>query len=148
MLKAVAKEPAARYHRAEQMADDLRREVRDAPAFLATATMRLAINLAHSARARHEAPGDGWLREPVDGPGPRERRAPGAVDAEDRRAAAALLVVEADPVHRARSRVAAHPASSAESTRGAPGRRGVPAPPPASRQWTRPALPRRPRSLS
>ena len=27
-----------------------RREVRDAPAFLATATMRLAINVAHSAR--------------------------------------------------------------------------------------------------
>ena len=43
-----------------------RREVRDAPAFLATATMRLAINLAQSARARHEAPGDAWLREPVD----------------------------------------------------------------------------------
>ena len=43
-----------------------RREVRDAPAFLATATMRLAINVTDSARARHEAPGDGWLPEPID----------------------------------------------------------------------------------
>jgi len=43
-----------------------RREIRDAPAFLATATMRLAINVADSARARHEAPSDAWLPEPVD----------------------------------------------------------------------------------
>jgi RNA polymerase sigma-70 factor, ECF subfamily len=43
-----------------------RREVRDAPAFLATATTRLAINVTDSARARHEAPGDDWLPEPVD----------------------------------------------------------------------------------
>jgi RNA polymerase sigma-70 factor (ECF subfamily) len=43
-----------------------RREVRDAHAFLATATMRLAINVADSARARHEAPGGAWLPEPVD----------------------------------------------------------------------------------
>ena len=43
-----------------------RREVRDAPAFLATATMRLAINLTQSARARHEAPSDAWLPEPID----------------------------------------------------------------------------------
>jgi RNA polymerase sigma-70 factor (ECF subfamily) len=43
-----------------------RREVRDAPAFLATATTRLAINVTDSARARHEAPGDDWLPEPVE----------------------------------------------------------------------------------
>ena len=43
-----------------------RREVRDASAFLATATMRLAINVAESARARHEAPSSAWLPEPVD----------------------------------------------------------------------------------
>ena len=43
-----------------------RREIRDAPAFLATATMRLAINVADSARARHEAPSDAWLPEPID----------------------------------------------------------------------------------
>jgi RNA polymerase sigma-70 factor (ECF subfamily) len=43
-----------------------RPEVRDAHAFLATATMRLAINVADSARARHEAPGGAWLPEPVD----------------------------------------------------------------------------------
>ena len=43
-----------------------RREVRDAPAFLATATTRLAINVTQSARTRHEALGDGWLPDPVD----------------------------------------------------------------------------------
>jgi RNA polymerase sigma-70 factor, ECF subfamily len=43
-----------------------RHEVRDAPAFLATATMRLAINVADSARVRHETPSDAWLHEPVD----------------------------------------------------------------------------------
>jgi RNA polymerase sigma-70 factor, ECF subfamily len=43
-----------------------RREVRDALAFLATATTRLAINVADSARARHEAPSGAWLPEPID----------------------------------------------------------------------------------
>jgi RNA polymerase sigma-70 factor (ECF subfamily) len=43
-----------------------RREVRDAPAFLATATTRLAINVADSARARHEAPSEACLPEPID----------------------------------------------------------------------------------
>ena len=43
-----------------------RREIRDAPAFLATATMRLAINVADSARARHESPSDAWRPEPID----------------------------------------------------------------------------------
>jgi RNA polymerase sigma-70 factor, ECF subfamily len=41
-------------------------DVRDANAFLATATTRLAINVADSARARHEAPSGGWLPEPID----------------------------------------------------------------------------------
>jgi RNA polymerase sigma factor (sigma-70 family) len=49
-----------RWHRTD------RREVRDARAFLATATMRLAINLVDSARARHEASGDAWRPEPID----------------------------------------------------------------------------------
>ena len=43
-----------------------RRGVRNAAAFLATATTRLAINVVDSARARHEAPGGGWLPEPID----------------------------------------------------------------------------------
>lgn len=42
------------------------REVRDAPAFLATATTRVAINITESARARHETLGDAWLPEPID----------------------------------------------------------------------------------
>jgi RNA polymerase sigma-70 factor (ECF subfamily) len=43
-----------------------RHEIRDARAFLATATTRLAINVVDSARARREAPGGGWLPEPID----------------------------------------------------------------------------------
>lgn len=43
-----------------------RREVRDAPAFLTTATTRLAINAARSAPARHETPSGDRLPEPVD----------------------------------------------------------------------------------
>ena len=38
----------------------------DAPAFLATITKRLAINLAQSARSRHETYIGTWLPEPVD----------------------------------------------------------------------------------
>ncbi|HEV7732050.1 MAG TPA: RNA polymerase sigma-70 factor [Candidatus Binatia bacterium] len=40
--------------------------VRDPPAFLVTTTTRLAINLAQSARARHETYVGQWLPEPVD----------------------------------------------------------------------------------
>lgn len=40
--------------------------VRNAPAYLATATMRHAINVLQSARARHEAYVGPWLPEPVD----------------------------------------------------------------------------------
>lgn len=43
-----------------------RTTVRDPPAFLATTTTRLAINLAESARSRHEACIGPWLPEPVD----------------------------------------------------------------------------------
>src|SRR4051812_18658890 len=43
-----------------------RREIRDPSAFLATATARVAINVADSARARHEAPNGAWLPEPID----------------------------------------------------------------------------------
>lgn len=38
----------------------------DAPAFLATMTIRLAINLTQSARSRHETYTGSWLPEPVD----------------------------------------------------------------------------------
>jgi RNA polymerase sigma-70 factor (ECF subfamily) len=41
-------------------------EVRDAPAFLATTTKRLALNVAQSARARRETSADPWDTEPVD----------------------------------------------------------------------------------
>jgi RNA polymerase sigma factor (sigma-70 family) len=40
--------------------------VRDAPAFLAKTTTRLAINVVRSARSRRETPAGRWVREPVD----------------------------------------------------------------------------------
>jgi RNA polymerase sigma-70 factor, ECF subfamily len=43
-----------------------RGEVRDAAAFLATATTRVAINVSQSARARREVHVGQWLAEPVD----------------------------------------------------------------------------------
>ncbi|WP_371778260.1 RNA polymerase sigma-70 factor [Streptosporangium subroseum] len=43
-----------------------RSTVLDPPAFLATTTTRLAINVAQSARARHETYVGPWLPEPVD----------------------------------------------------------------------------------
>ena len=43
-----------------------RSAVRDAPAFLATTTTRLAINVIQSARSRREGPAGPWLPEPVD----------------------------------------------------------------------------------
>jgi len=43
-----------------------RNEVRDAAAFLATATKRVALNVAQSARARRETSIDPWHPEPVD----------------------------------------------------------------------------------
>jgi RNA polymerase sigma-70 factor (ECF subfamily) len=43
-----------------------RNKVRDAAGFLATTTKRLALNVAQSARARHETSIDPWHPEPVD----------------------------------------------------------------------------------
>jgi RNA polymerase sigma-70 factor (ECF subfamily) len=43
-----------------------RNAVQDVPAFLATTTTRLCLNIVHSARSRREAFVDSWLREPVD----------------------------------------------------------------------------------
>ena len=43
-----------------------RSEVRDAAAFLATTTKRVALNVAQSARARRETAIDPWHPEPVD----------------------------------------------------------------------------------
>jgi RNA polymerase sigma-70 factor, ECF subfamily len=43
-----------------------RNEVRDAAAFLATTTKRLALNVAQSARVRRETSVDPWHPEPID----------------------------------------------------------------------------------
>lgn len=43
-----------------------RKAVQDAPAFLATITTRLSINIVQSARSRHEEYFGVWLPEPVD----------------------------------------------------------------------------------
>jgi RNA polymerase sigma-70 factor (ECF subfamily) len=43
-----------------------RRQVRDAPTFLATTTLRLAINVTQSARARRETHAGRWPVEPED----------------------------------------------------------------------------------
>jgi RNA polymerase sigma-70 factor (ECF subfamily) len=48
-----------RWHGADRSA------VRNATAFLTTASARLALNIADSARARHEA-ANGWMPEPID----------------------------------------------------------------------------------
>jgi RNA polymerase sigma-70 factor (ECF subfamily) len=40
--------------------------VRSAPAYLATTTTRLALNLVQSARSRHETAPEPWLPEPAD----------------------------------------------------------------------------------
>jgi RNA polymerase sigma-70 factor, ECF subfamily len=49
-----------RWHRTD------RDKVRDTAAFLATTTKRLALNVAQSARVRHETSVDPWHPEPVD----------------------------------------------------------------------------------
>jgi RNA polymerase sigma-70 factor (ECF subfamily) len=43
--------------------------VRSVPAFLATTTIRLAINVVQSAHSRHEIPSEPWLPEPGDAKG-------------------------------------------------------------------------------
>lgn len=75
-----------------------RNEVRDAAAFLATATTRLAINVAQSARARRETYIGPWLSEAVD------TGADPALDAERREAlerAVRILFDRLSPTERA-----------------------------------------------
>lgn len=72
--------------------------VMDPPAFLATVTSRLAINLAQSARKRHETYTGPWLPEPVD-----TSRDPqlGAERAEALDMAVLFLLQRLNPVERA-----------------------------------------------
>ena len=75
-----------------------RSEVRDAAAFLATTTTRLAINVAQSARARRETYIGPWLVDPVDA------AADPSLDAEQSEAlesAVRMLLQELSPAERA-----------------------------------------------
>lgn len=65
-----------------------RSQVRDAPAFLTTVSRRLALNVAQSARARHETAMPAWLPEPVDGAAD-----PAAAPERDEAVARALLAL-------------------------------------------------------
>ena len=72
--------------------------VKDAPAFLATATTRLAITFAQSARSRRETYIGPWLPEPIDTSGdPRV----GAERAEALELAVLLLLEKLSPTERA-----------------------------------------------
>jgi RNA polymerase sigma-70 factor, ECF subfamily len=72
--------------------------VRDATAFLATTTRRLAFNVADSARARRETCASPWLSERVDG-GPDPERA--AEQREELEAAVLVLMERLAPTERA-----------------------------------------------
>jgi RNA polymerase sigma-70 factor, ECF subfamily len=72
--------------------------VRDAPAFLVTMTVRLAINVATSARARRETYIGPWLPEPVDTSNDPEL---GAVRADALELAVLLLLEKLTPTERA-----------------------------------------------
>lgn len=72
--------------------------VRDASAFLATTTTRLAINVMQSARSRRETHGGPWLPEPVDVSADPER---GAQRGEGLEAAVLLLLEKLSPSERA-----------------------------------------------
>lgn len=75
-----------------------RSAVRDPPAFLATATTRLAITFAQSARSRRETYIGPWLPEPIDTSGdPRL----GAENAEALEFAVLLLLEKLSPTERA-----------------------------------------------
>jgi RNA polymerase sigma factor (sigma-70 family) len=75
-----------------------RNNVRHAPAFLTTATTRIAINVAQSARARHETCFDSCVREPVDaGADPTQ----GAERSEALELAARMLLEKLSPPERA-----------------------------------------------
>lgn len=71
--------------------------VQNAPAFLATTTTRLAINLAQSARSRHEACVGSWLPNPVAGDDPHL----GAERGEALEFAVLLLLEKLTPTERA-----------------------------------------------
>jgi RNA polymerase sigma-70 factor, ECF subfamily len=72
--------------------------VRDAPAFLVTMTVRLAINVATSARARRETYVGPWLPEPVDTSSDPEL---GAARADALELAVLLLLEKLTPTERA-----------------------------------------------
>ena len=75
-----------------------RTTVRDASAFLTTATARLALNVAQSARARRETPGLESLTEPVD---PDAEPVLHAVRHEDLEHAVSVLLERLSPSERA-----------------------------------------------
>jgi RNA polymerase sigma factor (sigma-70 family) len=72
--------------------------VRDAAAFLATTTTRLAINVMQSARSRRERDGGPWLPEPVD---TRADPALGVERGEGLKAGIRLLLEKLSPTERA-----------------------------------------------
>jgi len=72
--------------------------VRDAAAFLATTTTRLAINVMQSARSRREEEAGPWLPEPVDASADPER---GAERCEGLEAGILLLLERLSPTQRA-----------------------------------------------
>jgi RNA polymerase sigma-70 factor, ECF subfamily len=72
--------------------------VRDAGAFLATTTTRLAINVMQSARSRREKHAEPWLPEPVDTSADPER---GAERGEGLQAGILVLLEKLAPVERA-----------------------------------------------
>ena len=75
-----------------------RSKVESPPAFLATTTTRLCINLAHSAHTRRETCIETWLPEPVDTSGdPRSR----AENGEALRLAVLVLLEKLSPTERA-----------------------------------------------
>ncbi|WP_201761539.1 MULTISPECIES: sigma-70 family RNA polymerase sigma factor [unclassified Nonomuraea] len=75
-----------------------RRAVRNAEAFLATTTTRLAINVLRSARARHETYAGPWLPEPAD---PSADPALSAERAEALESAVLMLLERLTPTERA-----------------------------------------------
>jgi RNA polymerase sigma-70 factor, ECF subfamily len=72
--------------------------VRDARAFLARTTTRLAINVVRSARSRHDTSAGGWVREPVDA---RADPGTGAERGEALRSALQVLQESLPPTERA-----------------------------------------------
>jgi RNA polymerase sigma-70 factor, ECF subfamily len=75
-----------------------RNEVRDAPAFLATTTKRLALNVAQSARAWRETSIEPWHPEPVDA---QADPAHGAERREELALAMRMLLEKLSPTERA-----------------------------------------------